>query len=84
MPEGFKHGVILGYTLLYKDGTNSSAQWIDVDIPNSLDGDGIFNATLVDLKIYTPYIFKIAGYNYRATGVYSESVTVWTDEFGEL
>ncbi len=81
MPEGFRQGVIEGYKLMYKDGTIPNATWTTFSIPNIAYENDIFNKKLTDLKIYTPYVFKVAAFTNRKVGVFSEHVTVWTDDY---
>eukprot|EP00794_Sanderia_malayensis_P019881 gene19881-21822_t len=82
VPEAHTQGVILGYKLMYKDGTIPDATWINFSLPNVLNEEyGLFNKTVTGLKIYTPYVFRVAGFTYKAVGVYSEDLTVWTDEY---
>eukprot|EP00794_Sanderia_malayensis_P019880 gene19880-21821_t len=68
--------------------TNLTGNFIDhrslniTCLPNVLNEEyGLFNKTVTGLKIYTPYVFRVAGFTYKAVGVYSEDLTVWTDEY---
>lgn len=82
VPKPFRFGLIFGYKLHFKDSTLQNAPWKELTIPNSFDGD-VFNETIANLKIYTPYKFRIAAYTMKAVGVFSDNITVWTDEHSE-
>ena len=82
VPKEHRQGVIDGYKLYYKDKTLPDGPWKHIITPNR-QGDGdMFNQTVTELKIYTPYVFKISAFTYKAEGVLSDNVTVWTDESG--
>ena len=67
---------------MYTDGTLDTPAWVNLTIPNRLDGNNTFNQTITGLKIFTPYFFKIKAFTYKAAGVASANVTVWTDDYG--
>ncbi len=69
---------------MYRDETITNSSWISHIISSEEDNNGFFNKTLVNLKIYTPYQFKVAGFTVKAVGVFSDNVTVWTDDFCKL
>lgn len=83
VPEPFRFGTILGYKLRYADKTMAKLSWIELTIPNRIGGNDSFNFTISSLKTYTPYIFDIAAFTYKAVGVYSDNVTVWTDAYSK-
>ena len=82
IPKEFRHGVIFGYKLHYKDETLVDAPWKNITIANREGGGDEFNETITGLKIYTPYTFRIQAFTYKADGAMSKNVTVWTDEYG--
>lgn len=82
VPPEHRQGVIDGYRLYYKDKTTPDAPWSIISVPNRQGGGDMFNQTVSGLKIYTPYLFKMSAFTYRAEGVISDNVTVWTDEYG--
>lgn len=82
IPPENRNGIILGYKLSFIDATDESAAWVNHTILND-NASRVFSKKLSGLKIYTPYIFKLLGYTYRAEGPFSNNLTVWTDEFGE-
>ena len=82
MPEEHRQGIIEGYRLYYADKTLPYISWRNLKIPNRHGGGDMFNQTVGGLKIYTPYLFKISAFTYRAEGALSDNVTVWTDEYG--
>lgn len=84
VPKEFRHGIVTGYKLYYKDGTISHAPWKYIVIPNRQNGSDVFSQNVTGLKIFTPYIFKVLAFTYKADGVFSENVTVWTDEFSKF
>ena len=81
MPLEHRNGIILGYKLSYKDETLPTSDWINVTIGNVQGGTDLFNKTLSKLKIYTPYMFRVLAFTYRAEGPFSENVTVRTDDY---
>ena len=83
VPKPLRFGTIDGYKLRYADKTVNKLSWAEITIPNRIGGGDLFNITIGNLKIYTPYLFDIAAYTYRAVGEYSDNVTVWTDEYGK-
>ena len=83
VPKEHRQGIIEGYRLYYADKTLPNISWHNLSTPNRHGGGDMFNQTVKGLKIYTPYLFKIAAFTYRAEGAVSESVTVWTDEYGK-
>ena len=82
VPEEHRQGIIEGYRLYYADKTLPYISWRNLKIPNRHGGGDMFNQTVGGLKIYTPYLFKISAFTYRAEGALSDNVTVWTDEYG--
>ena len=78
-PDG-RNGIILGYKLSFIDASNISATWVNRTKLND-DKTRSFNETLIGLKIYTPYVFKILAYTYRGEGPFSRNITVRTDDF---
>ena len=83
VPKEHRQGVIDGYKLYYKDKTLPDGPWKHIITQNRQGGGDMFNQTVTELKIYTPYVFKISAFTYKAEGVLSDNVTVWTDEFGK-
>ena len=82
VPKGYRQGTIEGYKLYYADKTLSSISWHTIIISNRHGGGDNFNQTVKGLKTYTPYLFKISAFTYRAEGALSDNLTVWTDEYG--
>ena len=82
VPEGARHGVIVGYVLHYRDETIENTMWHSSTVPNRQNGSDEFSHIVTGLKIYTPYAFKIQAFTNRGHGVLSKIVTVWTDEHG--
>ena len=82
VPQSFRFGTILGYKLRYAEKSLQNLTLSEVAIPNRLDNVS-FHTTIANLKIYTPYSFWIAAFTYKSTGVYSDEVTIWTDEFSK-
>lgn len=83
VPKEFRNGIIVGYKLDYKDKTVPGGPWLTITVPNRHNGSDVFNQTIAGLKKYTPYLFRIQAFTYRADGVLSENVTIWTDEGGK-
>ena len=84
VPANFRHGIILGYRLFYKDISLPDQPWKHLFVNNSVNGAVNLRTNLTGLKIYTPYAFMIQAFNIKAFGKLSENVTVWTDEYGKL
>ena len=84
VPKEHRQGIIEGYKLYYKDKTIPDGPWHNVIVPNRQGGSDLFNKTVTGLRIYTPYVFRIQAFTYKADGVFSENITVWTDEYGTL
>ena len=82
VPKEHRQGIIDGYRLYYADKTLPDISWHNIIIPNRYGGGDNFNQTVKGLKIYTPYLFKISAFTYKAEGMLSDNVTVWTDEYG--
>eukprot|EP00795_Rhopilema_esculentum_P002629 gene2630-826_t len=81
VPEKFRHGIILGYRLFYKDISIPDQPWKHLLVNNSVNGTVNLRTNVTGLKIYTPYAFMIQAFNIKAFGKLSENVTVWTDEY---
>ena len=84
VPEEARHGIIIGYILHFRDATLPRATWHNITVPNRQNGSDYFSQIVNDLKIYTPYSFKIQAFTKRGFGVISDAVTVWTDEHGKI
>ena len=84
VPKEYRHGIIEGYRLHYKDSIIPDAPWQNVTVENRHSGSDIFNTTVTGLRIYTPYMFRIQAYTIGGEGVLSDNVTIWTDEYGKL
>lgn len=84
VPEESRHGIISGYVLHFRDETISTATWHNITVPNRQNGSDYFSKIVNELKIYTPYSFKIQAFTFRGFGVISDAVTIWTDEHGKI
>ena len=84
VPKEYRHGIIEGYRLHYKDTTIPDAPWQNVTVTNRHNGNDILNTTVTGLRIYTPYMFRIQAFTTGGEGVLSENVTVWTGEYGKF
>ena len=83
VPKEHRQGIIEGYRLYYADKTLPNISWHNLSMPNRHGGSDMFNQTVNGLKIYTPYLFRISAFTYKAEGVFSDNVTVWTDEYSK-
>ena len=84
VPKEDRHGIIFGYRIYYRDETMPSTTWRNVTVRNRQNGSDAFSTIIGGLKIYTPYLCKITAFTYKSEGVFSERITVWTDEYGMI
>ena len=73
VPDQFKNGIILGYKIMGKDNTTSNSTWVNQTLSNKA-----LSTNYTDLKIFTPYEFRILAFTNKGEGVVSEPVIVRT------
>ena len=73
VPASDQNGVILSYTVSYKEASNGSAQRVTVDEPTN-------STTLNGLNEYTNYIITVLASTIKGAGIVSAPIFVITDE----
>ena len=73
VPFSDQNGVILNYTVSYKEASNGSAQRVTVDEPAN-------STTLKGLNEYTNYIITVFASTIKGPGIVSAPIFVITDE----
>ena len=73
VPPSDQNGVILNYTVSYKEASHGSEQTVTVDEPTN-------STTLKGLNEYTNYFFTVFASTIKGAGIVSEPIFVITDE----
>ena len=77
LPEKYLHGVLVGYCINITSGKTNLTKILNIP-PNAT------NHRIMGLEKYTRYVISIAAINDIGMGVYSDDVTVWTEEDGKV
>ena len=77
VPPSDQNGVILNYTVSYKEATHGSAKTVPVDEPNN-------STTLKGLNKYTNYSITVFASTIKGGGIVSEPIFVITDQDSKI
>lgn len=72
VPQGYTHGIVLGYMVLYK----REKDYVNITSP-------VTSAQLTDLKKFTMYVVKVLAFTIKGDGVISNGTHARTHEDGE-
>ena len=79
IPEDFHNGILLGYTVLWRETSDQSATWDKMKVDANFT-----SAIFTNLSAYTNYTFKVAGFTKKGNGNFSSEIIVITEEEGKL
>lgn len=77
VPQGFTHGIVLGYRVLYKRGTDTNRTFSNVTTQVTF-------TELHNLEKFTLYFIKVLAVTIKGDGALSNQTFVRTDEDGKI
>lgn len=77
VPQGFTHGIVLGYRVLYKRGKDENRTFSNVTTQVTF-------TELYNLDKFTLYFIKVLAFTIKGNGALSNQAFVRTDEDGMI
>ena len=77
VPQNQQNGNIEGYVLFYKERQSRSEPYSSVATKH-------LNVTILGLKVYTDYTFRILAYNGKGNGIATKEIHMMTQESGTI
>lgn len=74
--QGFTHGIVLGYMVLYKKEKHANNTYINITSP-------VTSVQLTDLDKFTMYVVKVLAFTVKGNGVMTNETRARTHEDGE-
>lgn len=76
VPQGYTHGIVLGYMVLYKRTKDSNNSYINITSP-------VTSVQLTDLNKFTMYLVKVLAFTIKGNGAVTNGTQARTHEDGE-
>ena len=76
VPQGYAHGIVLGYMVLYKREKDLNNSYINIPSP-------VTSVELTDLNKFTTYVVKVLAFTIKGNGAMTNGTQAKTHEDGE-
>ena len=77
VPQGFLHGILLGYRVFYKETGDKNSSYV-----NMTTGPAERKLHVAGLEKFTEYSTKVLAFTRKGDGAVSDNLSVLTDEDG--
>ena len=78
VPQGYTHGIVLGYMVLYKREKDLNNSYINTTSPAA-----VTFVELTDLNKFAMYVVKVLAFTIKGNGAMTNGTHAKTDEDGE-